>query len=116
MIRAALRDELPGHDVVIVPFPLDRPEVWFDYIPADTHQFVRAFSPWERSKADTLSSGGYDVTLLEGDPHTVVRASAIRSRWHDLEAVLGDLPEAIVHQVEQVSRARPEQVSCEATR
>ena len=119
MIRSVLTSELPDHDVVIVPFPLDRPDAWFDYIPPDANQFVRAFTPWERSKAGALSEGGYDVTLLEGDPHSVLRASVIRSRWHDLDSVRGDLPDGIVSEIAQALRSRPgkgAQAVCETRR
>lgn len=109
MIESALRECLLTRDttdavrkVIIVPFPLDRPEAWFDYIPQDTRQFVRAFSPWERSKAEALSAGGYEVTLLEGDAQTVVRASDIRARWRDLDAVRADLPDSIAREVERL--------------
>ncbi len=100
MIEATLhnvRDEgwLPQKGWTIVPFPLDRPDVWFDYIPRDAVQFVRAFSEWERSKAQTLEAGGYEVALLDGDPSTAIRASAIRSTWEQGEPVDGDLPEPV---------------------
>jgi hypothetical protein len=42
-------------------------------------QYVRAFSEWERSKADLLASGGYAVRLIDGDSTQVVRASSIRA-------------------------------------
>ena len=102
MIAAALRGECPDLRVVIVPFPLDAPETWFDYIPRDAQQFVRSFTPWERSKAQALRAGGYEVTEIEGDPNTVVRASAIRSRWHDPSTVSADLPEPIAREVHRM--------------
>jgi len=99
MIEATLVDAisegwLPENGWTIVPFPIDRPEVWFDYIPREATQFVRAFSDWERSKARMLGAGGYQVTLLEGDPDTVLRASSIRTAWERGESADGDLPQS----------------------
>lgn len=95
----AARDEgwLPSGGWTIVPFPLDRPDVWFDYIPRNAVQFVRAFSAWERSKADALHEGGYEVVVWDGTPESAVRASAIRAAWARGEEEVDLLPEVIRH-------------------
>ena len=79
MIADVLADEGVSGRCAIVAFPLDRPEVWGHYIPQSAVQYVRAFSEWERSKADLLASGGYAVRLFDGDPAREVRASSIRA-------------------------------------
>ncbi|WP_225983776.1 adenylyltransferase/cytidyltransferase family protein [Epidermidibacterium keratini] len=63
----------------IVPFDLSRPEHWHDYVPASAIQFVRAFSEWEREKANRLSDGGYRVTLIDGDPTSKISATDVRA-------------------------------------
>jgi nicotinamide mononucleotide adenylyltransferase len=78
MIQSALDQQGLQNRCPIVPFPLDRPAVWTNYIPEDATQFVRAFTEWERDKAQLLQSGGYAVRLLDGDPNKVVRATEIR--------------------------------------
>lgn len=79
MIDAVLAEEGVDHRCEIVAFPLDRPDVWSHYIPLSAVQYVRAYSEWERSKADLLASGGYAVRLIDGDPAQEVRASTIRA-------------------------------------
>jgi cytidyltransferase-like protein len=99
----AARDEgwMPAGGWTIVPFPLDRPDVWFDYIPHDAVQFVRAFSDWERSKAHALREGGYEVVLFEEPPEAAVRASAIREAWSRGDTDVALLPEVIRHTAQQ---------------
>jgi len=79
MINSALAEDGVDGRCEIVAFPLDRPDVWGHYIPLSAVQYVRAFSEWERSKADLLASGGYAVRLFDGDPAQEVRASSIRA-------------------------------------
>lgn len=73
----------------IVPFDLTRPEAWPSYVPLAARQFVRAFSDWERQKAQWFAQAGYVVEVLEGDPADRLSASDIRgamraggSEWH----------------------------------
>lgn len=63
----------------VVPFPLDDPNVWRDYIPASTRQLVRVFSDWERDKAAALRDGGYEVVVLDGDPGHRISSSSVRA-------------------------------------
>ena len=63
----------------IVPFDLTRPEVWTDYVPRGTRHFVRAYSDWERQKADWFREAGYPVTLLEGSAQGRISSTDIRS-------------------------------------
>lgn len=100
MIAASLRDlvgreQLPIEGWSIVPFPLDRREVWADYIPLQATQFVRAFTDWEHSKARELHDGGYRVQVVKGDPDAVLRASAIRSAWREAQSIDHLVPGAV---------------------
>ncbi len=80
IIRAALNGaavDLGRYE--IVPFPLDAPNVWPDYISLSTPQLVRVFSDWERDKVTTLRNGGYEVVVLDGDPADRISASNVRA-------------------------------------
>ena len=80
IIRAALNDAaIDRARYEIVPFPLDAPGVWPDYIPLSTPQLVRVFSDWEHDKVTTLSNGGYAVVVLDGDPEGRISASDVRA-------------------------------------
>lgn len=63
----------------IVPFPLDDPRVWADYIPQSALQLVRTYSNWERDKSARLQAGGYEVEVLQGDPGRKISASDVRA-------------------------------------
>ncbi len=78
MIQAALEHKSLQGRCRVVPFPLDRPQVWSSYIPLDATQFVRVFTDWERDKVKVLQDGGYPLRVIEGDPAHAVRAINIR--------------------------------------
>lgn len=100
MINTTLAEEGIDSRCEIVAFPLDRPDVWGHYIPLSAVQFVRAFSEWERSKADLLASGGYAVRLIDGDSTQEVRASSIRAAAR--EGRLDDVDELVSRGVRSV--------------
>ncbi len=62
----------------VVPFPLDEPEVWHGYIPATVAQLVRIFSSWEEEKVRRLRAGGYEVSVIHGNPGTKVSGADVR--------------------------------------
>lgn len=72
-----------GLTATVVPFDLTRPEVWAGYVPLDAHHYVRAYSAWEREKAEQLRAGGYAVTVLDGDPAAKLDAADIRRGFED---------------------------------
>ncbi len=65
----------------IVPFDLNTPERWVEYVPEYARQYVRVYSDWEATKVRLLEAAGYDVTALTGDPDTRLSSSDIRARF-----------------------------------
>ena len=63
----------------IVPFPLEAPRLWHDYIPPHAVQLVRTFTKWEDRKIEMLRSGGYEVRGIPGNARTRISASDIRA-------------------------------------
>lgn len=63
----------------IVPFPLDVPQVWHDYIPSHAVQLVRTFTKWEDKKVELLRAGGYEVRAIPGDQRSRISASDVRA-------------------------------------
>ncbi|MEO1575526.1 MAG: adenylyltransferase/cytidyltransferase family protein [Pseudomonadota bacterium] len=108
IVRAALLGAgfAPG-SFTIVPFPLDQPGVWADYIPAQAVQFVRVFSPWERRKAELLESGGYAVEVLEGDPATRIHATEIRRAIGEGRPWAHWLPEGAIEVLRSIVASSP---------
>jgi nicotinamide-nucleotide adenylyltransferase len=91
LLEAAVRDRGLAERTTLVPFDLNRPEIWSQYVPLSARQFVRAFSDWEREKARWFEHAGYAVTVLDGDPSDRLSASDIRAgmragdgSWHRL--------------------------------
>jgi nicotinamide mononucleotide adenylyltransferase len=88
----------------IVPFDLTRPHVWHQYVPGYARQFVRAYSTWERQKAELLAAH-YAVTVLDGDLGTRISASEVR---RDLaEGRFGGVPAGAVPVLDELLAARP---------
>jgi nicotinamide-nucleotide adenylyltransferase len=79
LLTVALAAAGLGGRMTIVPFDLTRPEVWTQYVPRHAHQYVRAYSPWERDKAGRLAAAGYEVTVIDGDPATKRHAADVRA-------------------------------------
>ncbi len=78
--RARMLNAVLDARATVVPFDLTRPEFWPEYVPRQATQLVRAYSDWERHKAEMLRGGGYPVRLIEGDPDGRISGSEIRSR------------------------------------
>lgn len=81
MIRAMLLDEgVPLERAVIVPFPVNVPELWRHYIPAGITQYIRIFSEWEQTKADRFAEHGYPVEVLSPGADKEMEATEVRRR------------------------------------
>jgi nicotinamide-nucleotide adenylyltransferase len=91
LIDAAMNARGLSKRYTLVPFNLVRTELWTQYVPLDALHFVRAYSAWERDKAQRFEEAGYRVSLLEGDSSRHQSASTIRDSmragngdWHQL--------------------------------
>ena len=108
LIDAAARECGWSGRITIVPFDLTRRAAWTQYVPAHALQFVRAFSDWERHKADTFAQAGYGVRLIVADPAAKISASDIRAGmreagrdWH------ARVPASTVELLEEALARRP---------
>ncbi len=91
MIREVLFDEGVSLDrVIFIPFPVNLPDRWRYYVPANAVQYIRVFSPWEQAKVDRLRAFGYHVEILQPGVEKGVEATEIRRRltagenWQEL--------------------------------
>lgn len=54
-------------DVMIVPFPVNNPDIWKYYIPMeDTTQIIRIFDPWDEEKKQLFRKSDFDILELDG--------------------------------------------------
>jgi nicotinamide-nucleotide adenylyltransferase len=98
MIAAALSDAgIAAEAYTVVPFPLENAALWANYIPLDSLQFVRVFSPWEAEKLTMLRAGGYNVRMLQGTPDNKISAGDIRQAMLDGADWRRDLSPPVAH-------------------
>lgn len=76
MITAALSAADLGVPVRVLPFPINRPELWEHYAPADALHLLRVLEEWHGVKADRLREHGRRVTTIEAE--RAVSGTAIR--------------------------------------
>ena len=108
MVRAAV-DDAAALDVPvrIMPFPINRPERWDAYAPADAVHYVNVLEEWHEVKADRIASHGRRVRTKEGT--RTVSGTDIRERmaaddpWRD---AVPDAVARVVHDVDGVARVR----------
>jgi len=63
MIEAVAKDE--GILAHVIPFPVNEPELWNDYVPARVTQYLRLCSEWGGTKLGRMREGGYEVVILD---------------------------------------------------
>lgn len=61
MIRSYVEDAPLNVDTSIMPFPINRPELWDEYAPRDAVHYVRTLEEWHEVKVDRFHSQGREV-------------------------------------------------------
>lgn len=81
---------LAAHDFLVVPFPIQAPELCRYYVPEEAAHFVRTYSAWEEEKLRRLKAHGLTVEVLDRGKEKGISGSQIRSlirsgqRWEHL--------------------------------
>jgi nicotinamide-nucleotide adenylyltransferase len=64
LLEPRIRDRIGN--ILIVPFPINRPELWKYYLPMqDTVQFMRILDSWDEQKCEMFRREGFRVEILE---------------------------------------------------
>lgn len=91
MIRDSLLDaNIPPRDFLLVPFPIQDPELIPHYAPKHALHFVRVYSNWERHKVERLRSHNLSLEVLDPGKHKEVSGEQVRrlirtnGRWQRL--------------------------------
>ena len=80
MVKAAAGDAgIEAERVHVVPFPVNEPELWHAYVPADVVQFIRLFSDWGGTKLDRLREAGYEVVVLDEGAAKEISGAEVRA-------------------------------------
>lgn len=98
MVRAAIGDtelapvrETP---VRVLPFPVNRPDLWEHYVPADAVHFLRVLEKWHEVKADRLREHGREVRTVRAE-RTVSGTDIRRRMAAGDDSWRGDVPDAV---------------------
>jgi len=79
MVKAAAADlGLEPAAVHVIPFPVNEPELWPAYVPADVTQFLRLFSAWGGTKLERLREAGYEVVILDEGAEKEISGADVR--------------------------------------
>jgi nicotinamide-nucleotide adenylyltransferase len=76
MISAVAEDE--GIRAHVIPFPVNEPELWAAYVPAEVTQYLRLFSEWGGTKLERMREAGYEVVILDEGAEKQVSGTDVR--------------------------------------
>ena len=80
MVKAAARDAgVELERLHVIPFPVNEPDLWPAYVPADVVQFIRLFSDWGGTKLERLREAGYEVVVLDEGSAKEVAGADVRA-------------------------------------
>jgi nicotinamide-nucleotide adenylyltransferase len=86
MIRQSLLEAgVSAERLIFIPFPVNLPDRWRFYVPANAVHFLRVFSQWEHAKVERLRERGYEVRTLQAGVEKKIEATEVRRRLSDGE-------------------------------
>jgi cytidyltransferase-like protein len=84
MAKAAAADAgLEASRVHVIPFPVNEPELWPAYVPADVTQYLRLFSDWGGTKLERLRAAGYEVVVLDEGAEKQISGADVRNAMRE---------------------------------
>jgi cytidyltransferase-like protein len=84
MVKAAALDlGLDLARVHVIPFPVNEPELWPAYVPAEVTQFLRLFSDWGGEKLERMRSAGYEVVVLDEGVEKELSGTDVRRAFRE---------------------------------
>ena len=80
--EAMLEAGLSKSEFDIVPFPINVPEILFNYVPLDAKFFMTIYDEWSREKYDQLKALGCDIEIMwtRTNDEKVTSGTEIRNR------------------------------------
>jgi len=92
-------------DVHVIPFPVNEPELWHAYVPADVTQYIRQFSDWGSTKIDRLREAGYDVVILDEGTEKEISGADVRAAMREGREWQALVPRGVARVLEQLGHA-----------
>lgn len=103
MIRETLLEsEIDTDRVMLIPFPVNLPDRWRYYIPADVVHYLRVFSPWEQTKVERLREAGYAVEVLQPGIEKQIEATEVRRRMNGGEDWAEMVPSGVARVIREL--------------
>ena len=90
----------------MIPFPVNEPELWGAYVPADVMQYIRLFSDWGGTKLDRLRAAGYEVVVLDEGAEKELSGAEVRAAMReggDWERLVPPGVAAVLKRVERIT-------------
>jgi nicotinamide-nucleotide adenylyltransferase len=106
MVEAAAREARLGPPVHVIPFPVNEPELWPDYVPPGTVHFLRVFSPWGATKLERLRAAGFEVVVLDGGAAKDVSGEQVRTALRRGEGLDALVPPAVARVIRSLPAER----------
>ena len=84
MIKLALLEAgVKREDFEIVPYPIERPEILYNYVPITATSFFTIYDKWGYEKLNRLKSLGYGTVVLFDDREKKMCSTEIRHKIMD---------------------------------
>lgn len=99
MVKVALLAAgVPREDFEIVPYPIERPEILYNYVPLTATSFFTIYDKWGEEKLHRLSELGYGTVVIprgeKGMCSTEIRTKIIKEEdWKNM------VPEAVYNYI-----------------
>ena len=91
MVKLALLEAgIPREDFEITPFPIERPEILYNYIPLSATSFFTIYDEWGYEKLHRLGELGYGTVVLFDNREKKMCSTHIRQKlaegdsWEDM--------------------------------
>jgi cytidyltransferase-like protein len=106
MVEAAAGDAaIAAERLHVIPFPVNEPELWPPYVPADVVHYIRLFSDWGGTKLERLRAAGYEVVVLDEGAEKEISGADVREALRvggDWERLVPAGVAALLRQFERV--------------
>ena len=91
MVKLALLEAgIPREDFEIVPYPIERPEILYNYVPLSATSFFTIYDDWGYEKLHRLGELGYGTHVLFDKREKAMCSTEIRQKivdgidWSDM--------------------------------
>ena len=100
MVKLALLGAgLKREDFEIVPYPIERPEILYNYVPLGATSFFTIYDDWGYEKLNRLKNLGYGTVVLFDTRQKAMCSTEIRQKMVNGDTWKQMVPEAVYHYV-----------------